>query len=150
MRAHFLQVILNLNSRAFEILNIKGAVGGNLDSDSDGVFDHLDLDSDNDGIYDVIEAGGSDPDFDGVIGIGAITDTDNDGWSNITDPDNGGTVLIDEDTDGDLFENRIDIDSDDDGCHDVIESGFLDADGDGQLGGTVPPDVDINGKVTSN
>jgi hypothetical protein len=119
------------------------------DFDVDGVPDHLDLDSDNDGLFDVLEAGGNDPDFDGIIGTGAITDTDGDGWSDITDPDNGGTPLADGDQDGDGLQNRIDLDSDDDGCTDVIEAGFPDSDGDGELGGLVPPAVDQAGKVTS-
>ena len=55
------------------------------DNDSDGFPDFLDLDSDNDGIFDVIEAGGVDGDGDGIIGTGALVDTDSDGWSDIAD-----------------------------------------------------------------
>ena len=120
-----------------------------IDTDTDGLIDSWDLDSDNDGIYDVIEAGGIDSDGDGIIGSGPITDTDGDGWSDITDPNNGGTLLPDPDTDGDGKKNRVDLDSDGDGCKDVIEAGFPDGDGDGKLGGLVPPTVDSNGKVTS-
>jgi len=119
------------------------------DTDLDGIADSLDVDSDNDGIFDVIEAGGTDPDGDGMIGSGPIVDTDNDGWSDITDPDNGGVPLADGDVDSDCLENRVDPDSDGDGCLDVIEAGFPDSDGDGQLGGLNPPTVDPNGKVTS-
>jgi len=67
----------------------------------------------------VIEAGGNDPDFDGIIGTGVIMDSDNDGWSNIVDPNNGGTILSDGNIDGDLLKNRVDPDSDGDGCNDV-------------------------------
>jgi len=121
----------------------------NVDTDNDGLPNHLDLDSDNDGIFDVIEASGVDPDGDGRIGSGAINDSDDDGWSNITDPDSGGTPLVDGDLDSDTVVNRLDHDSDGDGCKDVIEAGFPDADGDGQLGGVTPPSVDGNGRVTS-
>lgn len=92
------------------------------DYDGDGVPNILDLDSDNDGISDVVEAGGSDPDNDGRIGTGAITDTDGDGLSNIVDTDNGGTALTNADTDGDGLKNIMDIDSDGDGIVDNIEA----------------------------
>ncbi|TGV02519.1 hypothetical protein EM932_10075, partial [Flavivirga rizhaonensis] len=91
------------------------------DNDSDGIPDFLDLDSDNDGIYDVIEAGGVDGDGDGFIGTGALVDTDGDGWSNITDPTNGGIPLILIQSDGDSIPDLLDVDSDEDGCPDAIE-----------------------------
>jgi len=91
------------------------------DTDNDSVPDFKDLDSDNDGIPDVIEAGGSDPDGDGVIGSGPITDTDGDGWSAVVDPDDGGTPLSDPDTDNDGHPDRTDTDSDGDGCYDAVE-----------------------------
>ncbi|WP_281847445.1 VCBS domain-containing protein, partial [Olleya namhaensis] len=51
------------------------------------------------------------------------------------------------DTDGDgIFDHR-DIDSDNDGCNDVLESGGLDPNGDGILG-ALPVMVDANGLVT--
>ncbi|PKG52167.1 hypothetical protein CXF54_06325, partial [Olleya sp. 1-3] len=51
------------------------------------------------------------------------------------------------DTDGDgIFDHR-DVDSDNDGCNDVIESGGLDPNGDGILG-ALPVMVDANGLVT--
>ena len=40
------------------------------------------------------------------------------------------------------------LDSDNDGCNDVIEAGFTDPNGDGKLGGN-PVTVNSNGKVTS-
>ncbi len=116
------------------------------DTDLDGVADNLDLDSDNDGIRDVIEAGGIDPDNDGIIGTGPITDTDGDGWSNITDSDNGGTALPNPDTDGDGKKNFQDVDSDGDTVLDSIENdpfatgnGPVDTDGDG-----IPNYIDTN------
>ena len=53
------------------------------------------------------------------------------------------------DADSDLTLNAFSSDSDGDGCSDVIEAGFPDADGDGELGGLAPPTVDGNGRVTS-
>jgi len=43
------------------------------DSDSDGIKNHTEIDSDNDGCNDVIEAGFSDPDFDGKLGNKPLT-----------------------------------------------------------------------------
>jgi len=53
------------------------------------------------------------------------------------------------DTDNDGVYNHQDLDSDGDGCQDVYEAGFPDANGDGELGGLDPPTVDFYGKVTS-
>ncbi|NNK80704.1 MAG: hypothetical protein HKO93_04330, partial [Flavobacteriales bacterium] len=142
-------VVLNIRTFSGNSIRLTEMNFNVIDTDSDGYIDSWDLDSDNDGIYDVIEAGGIDADGDGVIGTGAITDTDVDGWSDISDPDNGGILLPDPDTDGTGGANRIDSDSDADGCSDVIEAGFSDSDGDQQLGGLVPPTVDSKGVVTS-
>lgn len=43
-----------------------------IDLDGDGLFNAIDLDSDGDGCYDVLEAGFTDEDFDGVVGIGPV------------------------------------------------------------------------------
>ena len=48
-------------------------VNYSIDTDIDSVVDYLDLDSDNDGCNDVIEAGFSDEDGNGMIGIGIPT-----------------------------------------------------------------------------
>lgn len=42
------------------------------DFDNDGIASSLDLDSDNDGCNDAVEAGGTDPDNDGVLGTGPV------------------------------------------------------------------------------
>jgi len=97
------------------------------DSDGDGTPNIFDLDSDNDGIADVIEAGGTDPDNDGRIGTGAITDTDGDGLSDIVDTDNGGTPLAEPNSDSDALKNYMDIDSDNDGIVDNIEGQATDS-----------------------
>ncbi|MBL7798987.1 MAG: hypothetical protein JNJ90_20985, partial [Saprospiraceae bacterium] len=99
----------------------------NFDADGDGVMDAFDLDSDNDGITDVVEAGGSDPDNNGIVGTGPIpTDTDGDGLADVVDTDNGGTPLPNPDTDGDGTPDTQDLDSDNDGVTDIVESGGSD------------------------
>ncbi|WP_459211411.1 beta strand repeat-containing protein, partial [Aquimarina rhabdastrellae] len=125
------------------------AVESIYDYDGDGVANHLDIDSDNDGIVDVIEAGGSDPDGDGIIGTGAITDADGDGLSDDVDNiDSGsgvgevtsGSPLAVPNTDGTGGVDYLDIDADDDGIPDNVEgqstAGYVapsgtDTDGDG-------------------
>ena len=94
------------------------------DIDGDGIDDSVDLDNDNDGIYDSYE--GDD------------------------------TV----DTDGDGTPDYLDLDADGDGCYDVTEAGFTDANDDGIIDGSgiasdgtvigsdgylVPQDDDNNG-----
>jgi hypothetical protein len=117
-----------------------------LDTDADGIPDRVDLDSDNDGIYDVVEAGHDLVHTNGVL-IGAV------GSDGILDalqsnPNNQSTNYIISDTDGDGFFDVVDLDSDADGCNDVIEAGFTDGDGDGELA-SAPVTVDGNGLVTS-
>ncbi|WP_200822842.1 choice-of-anchor L domain-containing protein, partial [Aquimarina sp. AU58] len=140
---------LDDNDNNFTIGNVNGVVEPQFDFDGDGISNHLDLDSDNDGILDVIEAGGTDPDNDGVIGTGVPTDADGDGLADIVDNiDSGsgagevttGTPLPTPNSDGSGNDNYLDIDADDDGIVDNIEAqttiGYLapllnDADGDG-------------------
>ena len=120
----------------------------NADTDGDGNKNTLDRDSDNDGISDVVEAGGTDPDNDGVIGTGPITDTDGDGWSNIADKENGGVQLPVPNTDGSGLPNYLDLDSDNDGLTDVFEAGGSDPDNNGQIGtgtGAAITDTDNDG-----
>jgi len=129
--------------------NSNGAALGirlpNLNSDSAQLPNYLDLDSDDDGIPDVIEAGGIDPDNNGVIGTGAITDTDGDGASDLVDSNNGGTPLINGDIDGDGILNTMDLDSDGDGLRDVLEAGGIDNDVDGRIGSGAITDANGNG-----
>jgi len=103
----------------------------NPDTDNDGYPDLIDLDSDNDGITDVLENGGLDPDGDGMVGTGLISDQDNDGLSDIVDTDNNltstandgsGLALPNNDADNDGIRNARDLDADNDGIPDNIES----------------------------
>jgi hypothetical protein len=103
------------------------------DIDGDGIPNSLDLDSDNDGINDVIEAGGTDSDKDGIA----------DGTPNPTTgiPASAGSGSTPPDTDGDTRPNPYDLDSDNDGINDLVESGnplLVDADGNGMVDGTDP------------
>ncbi len=125
------------------VVDVNGLPSGGpltaVDSDGDTIPDFRDLDSDNDGLYDVTEAGGSDPDNDGIAGSGTPT-VDSHG-----DTDQGG--LIPPDTDGDGVSDQRDLDSDNDGIPDVVENGGSDPDGDGVIGDGVPT-VDEHGVNT--
>ncbi len=84
-------------------------------------------------------------------------DSDGDGTPNYQDPDyataNGSTivngVVASLDADGDGIPNFLDLDSDNDGIPDVIESGGTDADRDGRADGTVGTTVTTNGIPSS-
>ena len=107
------------------------------DTDADGIPDYLDLDSDNDGIPDLVEAGGTDSDGDGEVDYGTagdpstMTDADSDGlYDTVDDQDSGsgggevtsGTPLAYPDSDSDGVKDVLDIDSDNDGITDNVES----------------------------
>jgi hypothetical protein len=122
------------------ILDTVEAAQAALDTDGDGVINSLDLDSDNDGINDVLEAGGTDTNEDGFA----------DGTPNATTgiPSSAGTGLTPPDTDGDTRPNPYDLDSDNDGINDLVESGnplLVDANGDGIVDGTDPDGDGIKG-----
>lgn len=119
------------------------------DSDGDGIPDARDLDSDNDGINDVKESGlplTADADNNGMVDG---TDTDGDGIIGVAD---GNTAVYGDasditfrDSDGDGVPDARDLDSDNDGISDLMESGitgYTDADKDGVVDG---PDTDGDG-----
>lgn len=135
------------------------------DTDADGMSDQLDPDSDNDGIMDRLEfrsqhplqlsyidlnANGIDDGFEPAT---TASDFDRDGIPDYydLDSDNDGikdSVETDINTDGTGLPNYVDLDSDDDACSDVIEAGFIDSNQDSYLGG-LPIIVDARGLVTS-
>lgn len=109
--------------------------GQPLDTDSDGIPNHLDLDADNDGINDVIEGGGTDTDGDGQA----------DGTVNGQGiPTSAGSGLTPPNSDTDSQPDYLDLDSDNDTISDLIEggSGGTDANDDGMVDG---PDADGDG-----
>ncbi len=137
--------------------------GNSIDSDSDGIADHLDLDADNDGIPDLVEAGGIDTNGDGRVDTN--TDADKDGLADIYDenatdgpgPDGtNGTALVETDaagnmldgagnsidTDGDGIADHLDLDADNDGIPDLIEAGGVDNNGDGRVDANTDADED--------
>ena len=95
------------------------------DTDGDGLADYLDVDSDQDGLSDIFEAGGIDTDDNGRV-------------DNFTDEDLNGLAdsiaaapLPVTDTDDDGLPDYLDLDSDNDGASDLVESGGTDTDNDG-------------------
>ena len=125
------------------------------DNDSDGLKNPYDNDSDNDGIVDLIEAQTTNS-FVTLLG----TDTDNDGIDDAFDSDYivvgaeitlGHFIIYVSDVDIDGIPDYLDLDSDDDGITDQVESGItadvstLDSDNDGIL-----DDYDADGTSTTN
>lgn len=116
--------------------------GRNVDFDQDGIPNYLDLDADNDGISDVVETWTESVDIDqnGIVDGQNAADLNNDGWhdaylnqiptfadasatefasNDLPDFQTGDTKA---DYDGDGFPNFLDIDADNDGIVDLIES----------------------------
>lgn len=124
-----------------------------LNSDGDVNFDHLDLDSDNDGTYDAAEEGYAllDSDDDGRLDDG--TGSPAVGLRGIAlqiDPMNTGDPLVlPRDADLDGVPDYRDIDSDNDGIHDVLENKGSDADQDGEPG-QGPVNVDAHGRLLTD
>ena len=121
---------------------------GNIDTDKDGIIDELDLDSDNDGLYDIIENGGIDADTNGVADdlkdANGSVDADNDGIPNAVDADfPTGKPLNIINSDNDTLPDYKDIDSDNDGLVDLVESGGVDRDHNGV--GDSNSDIDNDG-----
>ncbi|QWX84742.1 hypothetical protein H0I23_03615 [Cellulophaga sp. HaHaR_3_176] len=117
------------------------------DTDGDGIQNSLDLDSDNDGIYDAIEAGHGQALVDGKLTGSVGTDGIPDIVQAVSQYDNGTINYEIKDSDNDNILDYLSPDSDSDGCNDVIEAGFLDADNDDYLG-TSPVMIDSWGVVT--
>ncbi|WP_282133667.1 Ig-like domain-containing protein [Cellulophaga baltica] len=116
-----------------------------IDSDNDGIEDHLDIDSDNDGIPDNVEA-----QLTTSYTPRGTDDTDGDGLGDAYEgTGNEGLMVIDTDLDG--IPDYLDLDSDNDTLTDRREAGFvaatnnLDSDGDGLLNGY--DDVDTPGTL---
>ncbi|APY00889.1 hypothetical protein BWR22_11390 [Lacinutrix venerupis] len=113
-----------------------------VDSDGDGIPNHLDLDSDGDGCFDALEGnGGITPaqlDANGMItgaintnGIPNAANSGN-GQADVSATDDTVQAFICNpvDTDGDGVLDNVDIDDDNDGILDTVESGGIDPTGD--------------------
>ncbi|MCW5908205.1 MAG: gliding motility-associated C-terminal domain-containing protein [Chitinophagales bacterium] len=122
------------------------------DDDGDGIPNSLDLDSDNDGIYDLVEAGHGMPDADNDGRIdGPNSAFGQNGLYNAietTDNINANITYTVKNTDGAGAFDFLSLDSDGEGCFDVIEAGYVPSlqDADGLLG-TATPVVNANGVV---
>lgn len=105
---------------------------GEMDADSDGLPNYLDIDADGDGIVDLIEAQLSSTDmdnkFDG-LDVASATDSDYDGLADEVDPDHSGTYIVPVNTDGEDQVDYLDSDSDNDGFGDNAEGHDEDMDG---------------------
>ncbi|MFK8101877.1 MAG: T9SS type A sorting domain-containing protein [Saprospiraceae bacterium] len=122
---------------------------GIADSDNNGIIDQLNLDgslssdADNDGFTDVLDSNDNTlvgtNDGAGTAAITTDPDADNNGTPDDDDAD--GTAFNGGDTDNDGVPNFLDLDSDDDGVFDIIESGngAMDTFADGTI------DTDDNG-----
>ncbi|MGI9543155.1 MAG: hypothetical protein ACR2MX_07845, partial [Cyclobacteriaceae bacterium] len=121
-----------------------------IDTDSDGIANHLDLDADNDGIYDAVEAGHGQAHTAGVIGGPYSANGLADNVETVAESGLINYTVID--TDGTEAANFIDADSDGDGCSDANEA-YANANADGgdneYYGTGSPPAVDANGRVTA-
>ncbi len=83
------------------------------------------------------------------LGIGARMDIDYVTYNFTKTPTcSVGTLLPDTDTDNDGNKDRNELDSDNDLCNDVIEAGFTDENGDGELG-PLPLSINSFGVVSS-
>ncbi|HEU5133782.1 MAG TPA: outer membrane beta-barrel protein [Steroidobacteraceae bacterium] len=121
---------------------IPNAADGSDDTDGDGLPNLGDLDSDGDGIADIIEAGGVDVNGDGVADN--FVDVNGNGLSDSFESSLGGRALPLPDNDTDGIDNHRDLDSDGDSLSDVVESGGVDANGNGRQDGS---DSDHDGLV---
>lgn len=107
------------------------------DTDGDGVPDYIDLDSDQDGIPDLAEATSD-------YSTSATThqnqrDSNRDGLSDDYSSSLAGGPAND---DSDSTPNHLDLDSDEDGISDLIETGSPDVDNNGQIDNFVDADSD--------
>lgn len=134
---------------------------GVTDTDGDGIVDSRDLDSDNDGIGDLYESGAEgagtalatlDADGNGMIDVG---NEGTNGFDNLLETvnDNGIIAYTVSNSDGTGPVDFRDLDSDNNGISDLVESGrstTIDSDDDGVFEGTdsdedgVPDEVDAN------
>lgn len=130
------------------ITNYANPITYGIDTDSDGIANHLDLDADNDGIYDAVEAGHNRVHLNGVV----ISTFGANGLADLVEtlPESGTINYTISDTDTTPPPDFLDTDSDDDGCSDANEA-YANSNADGgddeYFGLGSPPPVDANGRV---
>ncbi|MFT6717684.1 MAG: gliding motility-associated-like protein, partial [Sphingobacteriales bacterium] len=106
-----------------------------FDLDGDGMINQLEVDSDNDGIFDLYEVFFGQAianDMNGILEGASLTGMV-DGWSDLASNFFVANSSVADDTDGDNLPDFLDVDSDNDGISDEVESsGFpvVDTDGD--------------------
>ena len=111
-----------------------------IDSDLDGISDHLDLDADNDGLSDFIEAQATGS-YTGTDGDVSDQDSDGDGVIDLFDSNDsttgafGGTFVNPVNTDGTDNPDYLDTNSDNDAFSDTVESGVTNTGGDANSDG---------------
>lgn len=115
---------------------------GGVDADGNGYADPS-TDTDNDGLVDAYDSNASDgPGSNGTNGVALVqtggTDTGSDGLADgdATVTFINGSSSIWPDWDGDGVPNHLDLDADNDGIADIIESGGVDSDRNGIVDGT--------------
>jgi hypothetical protein len=115
----------NANGDDIIIDDVYYYIEGNVDTDGDGVPNHMDLDSDNDGIPDVIEACGDRSIALANCRIPYSAASDPDGADADACPDGkvAQSCTTPKDTDNDGTPDYLDLDSDNDGCPDAREAG---------------------------
>ncbi len=132
--------------------NASASVSG--DADKDGIPNFLDLDADNDGIPDLVEIGGLDANGDGQLDAPSATlifTQYNLSNGHPALPDYSGTPSLlggrNVDFDEDGIPNYLDLDADNDGISDVIETwtSSVDLDQNGQLDGQNAADANQDG-----
>ncbi|WP_218127087.1 integrin alpha [Catalinimonas alkaloidigena] len=118
-----------LDSTYIDFIDENGdGINDAFDYDYDGLPNHLDVDSDNDGMADAVEANGGVtpanllPNGFFPLSLVKANDSDNDGWIDLYDTDNGGTSYENPDTDSDGQKDFLDLDSDSDDLLDYVEA----------------------------
>ncbi len=121
-----------------------------IDTDSDGVANHLDLDSDNDGIYDAFEAGHYQTYTNGVVNGTYGTNGLPDVVETVVESGTLNYTILN--TDVADAPDYLDADSDNDSCVDANEAyanATADSDTNGYYGTGAPPPINANGTVVA-